>query len=129
MSKLGDELTNDPLGRGYSEMTDEEVVTDLNTEYRTRVKTSMSGDAIFVQTDAAEFAGLTDHKQLAWISWCGKDSIDPSNAANVDFVKWVFGAASTTVANLAAARVEDITRAAELGLGDVDAGDVQRVRS
>jgi len=34
MSILSDELTNDPLTRGYAGMTDEEATTDLNTEYR-----------------------------------------------------------------------------------------------
>ena len=34
MSILSDELTNDPLARGYAGMTDEEATTDLNTEYR-----------------------------------------------------------------------------------------------
>lgn len=36
MSTLSDELTNDPLGRGYSGMSDLAASVDLNTEYRTR---------------------------------------------------------------------------------------------
>jgi hypothetical protein len=129
MTVLSDELSNDPLGRGYSTMTDEEAASDLNTAYRSRIKSSMSGDEIFTQTDAAEFAGLTDHKRLAWVSWTGKDSIDPSNSVNVDYVKWVFGNDSTTVSNLAAAREESITRATELGLGRVREGEIQMARA
>ena len=34
MKKLKDEVKNDPLSRGYSSMTDSEVATDLNTQYR-----------------------------------------------------------------------------------------------
>ena len=34
MKKLKDEVVNDPLSRGYSSMTDSEVATDLNTQYR-----------------------------------------------------------------------------------------------
>jgi hypothetical protein len=129
MSVLSEELANDPLGRGYSTMTDIEAAADLNTEYRTRTKTSMSGDEVFVNTDATEFAGLTDHQRLAWLSWSGKDSIDPGNEVNVEFVKWIFGASSTTVSNLAAARVENITRATELGLGRVREGEIQMARA
>jgi len=129
MSVLSDELSNDPLSRGYSGMTNAEATADLNTAYRTQTRASMSGDEIFTQTDATEFAALTDHKRLAWISWCGKESIDPANAANVAFVQWVFGAGSETVGNLASGRVENITRADELGLGSVDEGDVERARS
>ena len=31
---LADELNNDPLGRGYAGMTDEQAAVDINTEYR-----------------------------------------------------------------------------------------------
>ena len=34
MSILSDELTNDPLARGYGAMTDQEAADDLNTVYR-----------------------------------------------------------------------------------------------
>lgn len=37
MSILSDELTNDPLGRGYAVMTDAQVSADLLTEYRTYI--------------------------------------------------------------------------------------------
>lgn len=129
MTTLSDELTQDPLTRGYSGMSDVQAAADLNTEYRTRIKSSMSGDEIFVQTDPSEFAGLSEHKRLAWLSWTGKDSIDPGNESNVDFVKWIFGDGSTTVSSLASARVESITRAEELGLGRVREGEVQMARA
>lgn len=35
MSTLRDELTMDPLSRGYPGMTAADVAADLNTEYRT----------------------------------------------------------------------------------------------
>jgi len=115
---LWSELSNDPLGRGYAEMTDAEAAADLNTEYRTRHKTTLTSDEMFTQTDATEFGNLSDHKQDLWVGFCGHD-IDPWGATNVDFVKWIFGDGSTTVSNLADARTEDISRAAELGLGTV----------
>lgn len=114
---LKDELTTDPLGRGYAAMSDQAASDDLNTAYRTRNRTSMTGDEVFSNVASrADWDALTDHKQLAFLSLCGRDTIDPFGAANVELVKSVFGDASATVANLSAARVESITRAVELGV-------------
>ncbi len=38
---LRTELLTDPLVRGYSTMSDQEAADDLNTEYRSRDRTSM----------------------------------------------------------------------------------------
>lgn len=132
---LFDELTNDPLSRGYAGMTDAEAADDLNTEYRTRNRASMSGDEVFGATDPAEFnaldtgSGNTPDVQGHWIAFCGRDNIDPFGSANVAFVQSVFGAGSTTVSNLAALRTETVSRAVELGLGAVTAGDVIKARA
>jgi len=116
MLALKDEIDNDPLGRGYSAMTDQEVADDLNTAYRTRNVQSFSGDFMFTQTDPSEFAGLSADKQKLWVSFTSKESVDPWATNNVEFVKWVFGDASTTLNNLGNARTESISRAQELGL-------------
>ena len=126
---LSTELTTDELERGYSEMSDAEAAADLNTVYRTRNKTSMTGDEVFGATDATEFAALTDAKQQMWISFCGKDSIDPTGTANIAFLQWVFGVGSDTGSALLALRAESISRAVELGLGEVRVGDVERARA
>lgn len=123
------ELTDDPLGRGYTGMSDAEVAADLLTEYRSRVRVSMSGDEIFAATDATDFADLTDHKRELWLALCARDILDPAGAANVALVMWIFGGGSTTLANLITSRQEAISRATELGLGHVREGDVQRARS
>lgn len=34
LKKLSDEIKNDPLNRGYSTMTNQQIADDLNTEYR-----------------------------------------------------------------------------------------------
>jgi hypothetical protein len=132
---LHDELTLDPLARGYAGMTHVEAAADLNTVYRTRNRTAMSGSEIFENTDPAEFAALpegadvagkaTRNKKMEWLSFCGIDSVDPFGPA-AQFVINVFGSGSTTVSNLAVARVETISRAEELGLGVVTPGDVER---
>ena len=125
---LKSELQNDPLNRGYSGMTDAQVAEDLNTKYRTGNVTSFSGDFMFTKTDAAEFAGLTDHKRILWLSFCGRD-VDPWNEVNVEFVKWIFGSTAQTVVNLGAARTQSISRAQELGIGSVTSQDVKDTRA
>ncbi len=132
---LADELTIDELGRGYSSLSDEEAADDLNTSYRTRNRTSMTGDEVCQATDATEFAwigsghGNSGDDQGHLLSFCGRDSINPFASANVQFVTEIFAAGSTTLANRQAARVESITRATELGFGIVKVGHVQVARA
>ena len=117
MAGIRDELLIDPLGRGYSSLSDQAAADDLNTSYRTRNRTSMTGDEVFQSIENQTiWDGLTDNQRLEFLSLCGRDIIDPFGTANVDLVKSIFGGASATVAELAAARVESITRATELGL-------------
>ena len=122
---LKDELADDPLGRGYDAMTDQELVDSLNTADRQRNRTSMTGDEVFQATDPAEFgelptgSGNTADEQGHWLAFCGRNEIDPFAKANVELVKSIFGNTSATVINLAAARVESITRAVERGLGNI----------
>ena len=133
---LKDELANDPLTRGYLGMTDEEAAADLNTSYRTRNRTSMTGDEIAQAADPAEFDALDDGSvnntadvKSHWLALCGRPEIDPFATANVQLVISIFGAASASVANLQTARVESITRAAELGLSTVKVGHVTVARA
>ncbi|MHA2085557.1 MAG: hypothetical protein ACXABD_17515 [Candidatus Thorarchaeota archaeon] len=117
MAGIRDELLTDPLGRGYAAMTDQEAADDLNTEYRTRNRTSMTGDEVFQSIESQVVWGaLTDNQRLEFLSLCGRETIDPFGSANVDLVKEIFGSTSPTVTALAALRVEAISRAVELGL-------------
>ena len=126
---LKTEVTTDPLGRGYSEMTDAEIAASLNdTVDRVVNKSSLSGDEMFGATVTAGFAALTAEKKAIWVSFCGRDSIDPFSTANVEFVKWVFGNTSDTVTALAALRVSTVSRATELGLGTVYPSQVTRAK-
>ena len=118
---LKDELTNDPLVRGYAGMTDEEAADDLNTSYRTRNRTSMTGDEIAQAADPAEQDALdngaannTADVLSHWLALCARTTVDPFATANVQLVISIFGVGSTSVSNLQAARVENITRAQEL---------------
>ena len=99
-----------------------------NAVNRTRIRESMSGDEIFQQTDKVEFASLTTEKQQLWLAFCGRDQIDPSKDANIDFVKWVYGDGSNTVSNLNTARTEQVSRFVEIDLGVVAPGHVENAR-
>jgi hypothetical protein len=100
---LETEVQTDPLGRGYSGMTDAQVVTDLNTVYRTRNTPNLSGDEVFAATEPTEFNALDDGSgtladvKNQWISFCARDNIDAFVTANEQFVIDIFGGGSTTV--------------------------------
>ena len=126
MSILSDELTNDPLGRNYTGMTDEQAAADLNTVYRSRNRTSMTGDEIFQATDAAQWGALTNSEKTQWLAFCGRQEVAPFGPANVAFVQSLIGGQTTI--NLAALRVEPISRAEELSI-PVTTGYVQASRN
>lgn len=107
-------LAGHPTTGAYN-VDDQLAADELNAVNRTINKASLSGDEIFNATDNTEFGALTDHKRVLWVSFCGK-SINPFAAANVAFVQWIFGGGSTTVSNLAALRVTNVSRAKELEL-------------
>ena len=107
----------------------ETAAAELNFPNRTKNKTSLTGDEMFDATVVADWALLTDHQQQLWISFTSKDSINPFGVANVAFVTNLFGAGSDTLTALAALRKEDVSRAVELGLGAVKAGEVIEARS
>jgi len=119
------EIDVDPLGRGYSGMTSAEIAADLNTEYRSRNVTVMSATEIFQNVDETEYAALTDTQRQAFWGMMGMGTLNPWGQEAEIFIQ-LFGAGSATITALAAARVEPVSRAAELGLGPVTQGDVER---
>ncbi len=137
---LKDELIGDPEGRGYSGMSNQAAADELNSiwadpDTRTRNRTFMTGDEIAQAADPTEFDALDDGSvantpdvKSHWLALCGRTTVDPFGVANVALVISIFGNPSVTRTNLLAARVEDITRADELGLGFVNARDVGYAR-
>jgi antitoxin component HigA of HigAB toxin-antitoxin module len=116
---LEDELVADPLSRGYSGMTDAELLTSLNAADRDRNRTSMTGREVKSQIDAAEFAAKTDAQKQQIIELLKRDDLDLFGL-DKEILADIFGS-STTETNLLAARVESISRATELGLPEIDA--------
>ena len=121
---LYNELTTDPLGRGYSGMTNAEKAADLNTEYRQRDITAMSATDIFQNVDDAEYAALTDTQRQAFWGMLGMGTLNPWGQEAAIFIQ-LFGGGSDTIIALQAARVEAISRGVELGLGEVTEGAVE----
>jgi hypothetical protein len=127
---LSTEIGTDPLGRGYSGMTDKQVADDLNTEYRTMpIETVRSAD-IFEAMDRTEFAALADAEKarIDRILALG-DGIRVGSSQARDELLDIFGAGTTTRANLTALQTQSISRARELGLVWVTEGDVATARS
>lgn len=124
------ELDADPLARGYSGMTDAEAASSMmDTIDRTVNREEISGDDAFGATDDNEFVGLSNIKKQLWLAFCARDAIDPFRAANVAFVRYIFGNTSDTVSNLQGVRTQTTNRAIELGLGRVRAGDIAQARA
>ena len=122
------ELRDDPAGIGYAAMSDQQALDTLKAATVERIRSSMSGNELFVATVPAEFGAMTVERRQLWIAFCSGSTIDPSHATVVEFVKWIFGAESQTVAALAEARKEQIPRVVHLGIAEVQIGNVTSAR-
>jgi hypothetical protein len=127
LEALKAELTDDPLERGYSGMSDAEAATSLNTVDCTRNRTTMTGSEIVNAIDSVEWAALSDAQQQTFWNIAHLGTVDPCGVEATMLIS-VFGAGSGTIAALAAARTEDVSRANELGIGVVFPGDVENAR-
>lgn len=115
---LADELAIDPLGRGYSAMSDVEAADDLNTAYRD-IWIPLLSAQIFEAVDSSEFQALNN---------LGKERVDrilglgaeiqtvPGSKARAEMVA-VFGSGSDTITNLIALAKRFQTRSNELNWG------------
>ena len=126
MSILSDEISGDPLGRGYSGMSDAEIVTSLNTVDRTQNRSSMTASEVLNAIDIAEWNALSDADQQKIWDVLHIRGINPFGVEATIFVA-VFGAGSDTITALQAARVTTVSRATELGIGFVKLGHVQEL--
>jgi len=120
---LKDEITNDPLSRGYSTMTDLEVATSLNTVDRVLQRSSISGSELFGYTVEAEYTALSNGLKQQWLSLCAIDIIT-KNA--VPIIKSIFPNNTITWSNIV--KTETVSRAQELGFR-VNEGDVIQARA
>jgi hypothetical protein len=129
-AKLRTELTSDPLTRGYAAMSIQQAADNLNTANRASTVRSIAPGKIVSALVWSEYAALTaDQKQVFW-GMVGAGDLDPNDAKIKAIFAGLFGAGTTTRANLIALATGPlVSRATELGLGEVTAGDVGRARA
>ena len=133
MAVLANELTNDPLARGYASMNDAEAAASLNEVNRSYTRESLTGNEVLHSIDPTEYAGLASNRpdlRTTIMGLCavgGDISAAPGSFARSAFIN-IFGGASVTVTALAAKLDGTRSRAEELGLGGVSHTDVALAR-
>ena len=115
---LWNEGRTDPLGRGYSGMTDREIAIDLNTVYRTRMRETLSSAEVYEAIEISEFQALGDVQKVYVRDILGLgDGIRVGSGTKArQMLINIFGAGSDTIAALADILSQNISRATELGL-------------
>ncbi len=124
---LWNEINSDPLGRGYSGMTNASITGNLNIKNRTRNKVTMTGTEVINAVKASEFNALTSASQQRIWDTLHLGTLNPFGIEATIFTG-VFGAGSSTVATLQSLRIETISRGEELGLGLISAGLVIKAK-
>ncbi len=126
---LTSELDDDPLGRGYASMSDEDAAGDLNTVYRTRNISNLTPSEFFQVVEPNELNALSaEESAVIWNILHLAGDINPMGREAEIFFS-VFGAQSQTIANLSVIRETNISRAEEIGIAGVRPGHVQQARA
>lgn len=121
---LCDEITNDPLGRGYSGMGAEAIAADINTAYRQVFKDSVQGADLFEGIEPSDWVLISEAEKTQVISLLSFGTVKPQGNIRT-FLISIFGGGSQTIANMATIAQHYITRVSELGLNSVSAGAAQ----
>lgn len=101
---------------------------ELNAVNRTRTRATVAGSEILNATNDAEYGALTAVQKNDWLSLCGIESINTASGVAKSMEADLFGAGTTTRANLAVVRSPASSRAVELGLGFIKVGYVEQAR-
>jgi len=125
---LAAELAGGHPGTGAYDDDDAIATAQLNAVNRTTNKTSMSGSEILNAMNKDAFLALSDaDRQKVWdVLHLGE--VNPFGI-EAEVFKVVFGVPSDTITALIAARVNNVSRAVELGFGIVKVGYVERARA
>lgn len=130
---LRTELTGDPLTRGYSSMSDVAAAADLNddTKGSTLSVDTLSAATIYEAIDTGEFDALSTGEKAAIdrILGLGSDIVLVSGSKARTVLLEAFGGGSNSRTAIVAKVIRAVSRAEELGLPTVKAGDVQRARA
>lgn len=112
---------------GAYDASNQVAADQLNAVNRTRNRSSMTGKEVKDRIDTGEWAGRTDAQKQIVLALCTRDDLDPFGIDATIFQTAMTGA-TATLAALNSYRVEDISRAEELGFGVVTAAHVDTAR-
>lgn len=122
------ELAIDPLGRGYSGMTDEEAAASLNTVNCTVDVESVTGQQVFEAVLPAHYNALSaEQKQLFGVI-VGMGMIMVNGTNTKAALVGMFTGATETLQALAALQTKQVSRGVELGVGEVRVGHIGEAR-
>jgi len=127
LQALKDELTNDPLSRGYSGMGDVQAAESLNTPDRQPDRDTLSASLLMSSLLESEYDALPARgkKYFDLLVAAGEVQVNETTKPQIG---QLFPSGSTTRTNLQAALKRDGSRAEELGLGRVTPSDVADAR-
>lgn len=128
LTALRSELTTGHPDTGAYSGDDTTAAGELNALNRTKPRISVTGSEVLNAIDQTEFLAKTEaERQRVWnILHLG--TLNPFGMEAILLVG-IFGGGSATITALAEIRLEDISRAEELGLEKVNGGHVQRARA
>lgn len=123
------EIDDDPLGRGYSTMSNIEVADSLNVENRSKNLTHITGDQLGDAVDETEYNALSADDQGAVRELWQVQQLNPFGFAAI-VIKSIFPSPGTTLAALVSLRIKSISRGDEIGLKEtVQADHITKARA
>lgn len=129
---LWNEISYDPVGKGYATMTDAEIASAINAYTEELDRTSITSAELWENTGLAEYKVLSTAERQAYGVLIGLITIDisPGSNARVALVA-LFPAGSATRDNLIALAQTPVmtSRAAILGLAVVKPGHVAKAKA
>ena len=121
---IADEINADPLARGYAAMSDQEVADSMNAVDRVRTLERLDQASVYNNIDVGEYTGLSNaNKTEVWniVQVGGAEGlwVRPGDTARTRLIA-IFGGGSATITALGALLDQPISRAEEIGLGEVN---------
>lgn len=127
LQALKDELTIDPLGRGYSGMNDVQAAESLNTPDREPERETITAGLLMGGLVEAEYDALPSRGKTYFDLVVSAGEVPLTDEVKTNLGS-LFPAGSATRANVLAAMKRPGSRAEELGMGRVTESDVADAR-
>lgn len=115
IATLADEITQDPLARGYATMADDAVATDLADKYRLVWRDTVPGQELLESIDDSDWVNITESERDLVLNILAIGDLDPQGFARRRMLQ-VFGAGSATISAMATIARTEISRWAELAV-------------